>query len=222
MDTVLRMAAVSVVALGVAGCVKPMPPPHDIPSSSVMQPSPENGLISYINPSADFSRYQTLYIEPVRIYMGSGGRFGATPIEEREQIARFMYSEFARAIDDQVQVVSDPDPGAMRLRLILVGLRGTESLMAASSHFSIGGMAMNLWRTLIGANGAFMGSVTYIAEFYDSAGDTLLAAFQTERSANALDISEDFSGLGSAKVGVIRGARHMRAALAALQAAQRY
>jgi hypothetical protein len=65
--------------------------------------------------------------------------------------------------------------------------------------------------------GSFMGSVTYIAEFYDSESDLLLAAFQSERGAHALDISEDINTLGSAKVGVAKGARHLRDMVIALR-----
>ena len=37
MALMLRGLAASILVLGVAGCVKPAPPPYDIPSSMVLQ-----------------------------------------------------------------------------------------------------------------------------------------------------------------------------------------
>ena len=206
----LRVLSAAILALCVAACAKPPAPPYDIPSASVMQPGGEDGLIRYVSPAADFQRYEAIYIEPVRIYLGAGGRFGTTAFEDREDVGRYMQTEFARALAEKIPVAAEPGPGALRLRLIMVGLQTTQPLLAATTHFSLTGMAVNIGRSVLGMKGAFMGSVTYIAEFYDSQSDLLLAAYQTERGAHALDVSEDINTLGSAKVGVAKGARHLR------------
>ncbi len=217
----LRNISASILALCVAACMKPAPPPHDIPSASMLQPTPDGSVVRYISSNADFRRYDSVFIEPVRIYLGAAGRFNVG-IDERNEVALFMQSEFTRVLGEAVPLAEAPGPNTMRLRLILVGLRGTQPLLATSSHLSIGGMALNIWRTLTGGNGLYMGSVAYLAEFYDGEEETLLAAMQSERAAHALDFSEDITALGSAKVGVAKGARHMRDALATLQSAPRF
>jgi hypothetical protein len=174
-----------------------------------MQPGGEDGLIRYVSPVADFQRYESVYIEPVRIYLGAGGRFGTTALEDRQEIGRYMQTEFARALAEKIPVADEPGPAALRLRLIMVGLQTTQPLLAASTHLSLTGLAVNIGRSVMGMKGAFMGSVTYIAEFYDSQSDLLLAAYQAEHGAHALDIREDVNTLGSAKVGTAKGARQL-------------
>ena len=213
----LRVLSAAILALCVAACAKPPAAPYDIPSASVMQPGGEDGLIRYVSPAADFQRYESIYIEPVRIYIGAGGRFGTTAFEDREEIGRYMQTEFARALAEKLPVAAEPGPATLRLRLIMVGLQTTQPLLAATTHLSLSGMAINIGRSILGMKGSFMGSVTYIAEFYDSESDLLLAAFQSERGAHALDISEDINTLGSAKVGVAKGARHLRDMVIALR-----
>ena len=218
MALMLRGLAASILVLGVVGCVKPAPPPYDIPSSMVLQTqSVWSTTLGYVRPAADFTRYDSVFIEPVRLYMGGNGRFGTTPIEDRQEVGRYMQDAFARAIGEQVQLADAPGPNVLRLRIIMVGLQETNPLLAASTHFSISGMAVDISRSVLGMNGSFMGSVTYLAEFYDGQTDTMLAAFQSQASADALDITEDLSALGSAKVGVEKAARHMRDMLASMQ-----
>jgi hypothetical protein len=206
----LRVFPAAILALCAAACAKPPAPPYDIPSSSVMQPGGADGLVRYVNPAADFRRYDSVFIEPVRIYLGAGGRFGTTALEDRQEVARHMQTEFARAFAEDIPVAPEHGPTALRLRLIMVGMQTTQPLLAATTHFSLSGMAINIGRSVLGMKGAFTGSVTYIAEFYDSESDFLLAAIQAERGAHALDVTEDISTLGSAKVGVEKGARQLR------------
>ena len=206
----LRVFPAAILALCMAACAKQPATPYDIPSASVMQPGGADGLVSYVSPAADFQRYESVYIEPVRIYLGAGGRFGTTALGDRQEVARHMQTEFARALAEKIPVASEPGPTALRLRLIMVGMQTTQPLLAATTHFSLTGIAINIGRSVLGMKGAFQGSVTYIAEFYDSESDLLLAAFQVERGAHALDVTEDISTLGSAKVGVDKGARQLR------------
>ena len=205
----LRVLSAAILALCVASCAKPAPP-YDIPSASVLQPGGADGLMRYVSPAADFQRYESIYIEPVRIYLGAGGRFGTTALEDRQEVGRHMQTEFARALAEKIPVAGEPGPATLRLRLIMVGMQTTQPLLAATTHLSLSGMAINIGRSVLGMKGAFTGSVTYIAEFYDSESDLLLAAFQSERGAHALDITEDISTLGSAKVGIDKGARQLR------------
>jgi hypothetical protein len=210
-----RIIASAILALGVAACAKPPPPPYDIPSAALLQP--DGAIATYVNPAADFRRYDSVLIEPVAIYAGAAGYFGMTRLEDRAEIALHMQAEFARVLGEEFAVVETPAPSAVRLRLILVGLQDTKPTFATASRLSIGGMAVNLWRAVTGGSGVFVGSVLYIAELYDPAGETLLAAFQSRRGADALDITEDFTALGSAKLGVTRAAHHMRGVLASMQ-----
>lgn len=207
-----------VLAFGVAACATPpQPPPYDIPSAAAMQPGRDGADARYINPAADFRRYDSVIIEPVALYVGPAGRFGNTSHAERAEIALHMQGEFARVLGEQFPVADQASRSTLRLHLILVGLQDTKPLLAAASHLSISGMAMNMWRSLAGGSAMFAGSVTYIAELYDPSGETLLAAFQSRHGAHALDVTEDFSGLGSAKAGVTKAARQMRETLASLQ-----
>jgi hypothetical protein len=77
---------------------------------------------------------------------------------------------------------------------------------------------MNLGKNIAGAQGSFMGSVTYMGEVYDAQTGELLAAFLNKRSAEALDITSAVTGLGAARSGVTDGAHKLREAIEKIRA----
>jgi hypothetical protein len=183
-------------------------------SSATLRTSPDDpAAMRYIKPGEDFRRYDRILLDQVQIYDRPDGHFAGTSPADRQQIARFMEAEFARVLGERRPLAMSVGPDVVRLKLTLVGLEPTRPALATVTHLVPVGAVMNLGKNIAGAQGSFMGSVTYMGDVYDAQTGELLATFLNKRSAEALDITAAVTGLGAARSGVTDGAYKLRDAI---------
>jgi hypothetical protein len=187
--------------------------------SALLRPNPENPTaLHYIKPGEDFRGYDRIFLDRVQIYDAPDAHFDGTAPADRQEIARFMQSEFTRVLGERRPLAPSAGPGVARLKLTLVGLEQTRPVLSTATHLVPVGAVMNLGKNIAGAQGSFMGSVTYMGEVYDAQTGELLAAFLNKRSAEALDITSAVTGLGAARSGVTDGAHKLREAIEKIRA----
>ena len=131
----------------------------------------------------------------------------------KEDLAQFAQTEFARVLGPKYPVVVQPGPGVLRVKVTLADVELTTPALAVVSHFSPGGMGMNLLGTGAGMQGSFMGSVTMSVELRDAATDTVLAAGLTKQTPMAVDVTKTFGNLSAARAGVTETAVKLMGAL---------
>ena len=205
----------------VAGCATEPKAYEGLASAKELQANKE-GPAEYVYkaPNVDFKQYTKFIIPPAAIYQGADAQFGDVPDKDKQEIANFLGSEFTRVLGEGYQVVTQPGPGVAVLKLTLAGLETTNSAGSTLAHLTPAGIAMNLAKTGGGAQGSFMGSVTFAGEIYDSQSNKLIAAFVTKAHAKAMDYSAVVGALGSSKVGVTAGAEDFKAAIDRIQKGQ--
>lgn len=215
------IAALLPLILVVAGCATQPKPYESLASSSQLKPNPE-GAAAYLYkaPNVDFKQYTKFIIPPVAIYQGPDAQFGSVSDKDKQEMADFIRSEFAKVLDPSYPIVTQPGPGVAQIKFTLAGLETTNPVGATLTHLAPVGIVMNLGKTAAGGQGSFMGSVTFAGEIYDSQSNTLIAAFVSKQHASAMDMTATLSALDSAKAGVTEGAEKFKAAIDKVQKGQ--
>ncbi len=210
------IAALLPLILFVAGCATEQPKDYSGLASASKLEAQKEGPAEYLykNPGIDFKQYTKFIIPPVAIYNGPDASFGDVPDKDKQEMADFIRSEFAKVLSEGgYPVVTQPGPGVAKLQFTLAGLELTKPALSTISHLAPVGIAMNLGKGATKNQGSFMGSVIFAGEIYDSQSNTLIVAFVTKQHASALDYTAITSKLDSAKAGVTSGAELFKARL---------
>lgn len=187
-------------AIILGGCASGPKAYQDLDSSAKLQPAQNyHNTLLYRMPGLEGKKYAKFIIDPVQIYSGEDAQFGSVSKEDRQIVAGFIRDEFTRVLKDRYTVVTQPGPGVLRLKFTLAGLELTKTALATVTHVIPVGLVLNIGKSAAGMPGSFMGSVTLAGELYDGETNTLVFAFVTKKSPNAMNVTTMLSGLDAAK-----------------------
>lgn len=207
-----RFAAASMtgIALAFAGCDAPPVAHQGLSSARELQPANDNEEpLQYRSAGADLARYSQLLIDPVTIYAGADAQFGSVSEDDRKSIAQYMQQTFAETLGRRYQLAAAPDADALRLHLTLTGVETSTPVISTIAHLAPVGLVINTGLQATNRNGTFFGAVSYAAELSDAATGTLLYAYVTRQTPDALDVTASFGSLAAAREGVRIGAAHL-------------
>lgn len=212
----ISLATLLPLILVIAGCASGQPyKGQGLAAESKLEATKE-GHAEYVYKAkdVDWKQYSKFVIPPVAIYSGADAQFGGATDKQKQEMADFLKTEFGRVLDEGgYPAVMQPGPGVAELKLTLAGLVLTHPFAATITHLAPAGIVMNIGKGVAGGGGSFMGSVTFAGEVYDSQSGKLLAAFVTKQNAGAMNVPAAMTELGSAKVGVTKGAKDFLAAV---------
>jgi hypothetical protein len=174
----------------------------------------------YVAEGVTFGQYAQFIIDPVAVYQGADASWNGVSEEAKHEMAQFVRSEFARALQPGYPVVEQPGPGVLRLKFTLVDLELTRPMLATASHLMPVGLAMNLGKGAAGAKGSFMGSVTLAGELIDARTGEVVASFLTVQSPNAMDVGAMTSQTGAARTAITEAAEGFKVTMDRAHAAR--
>ncbi len=215
---VLNVALFITASVLIAACSStPKPAKYsDVPYADRLESNTKfpHSLV-YIKEGTKFAQYSKFMIGPVEIYQGSGASWHKGKVTEqmKQELAQFAQAEFTRVLGPKYPIVNQPGPDVLRLRLMLTDVELTTPTMAVVTHFSPIGMGVNLMKSVAGAQGSFIGSVTMAGELLDSSSNTVLAAFLTKQTPLAVDVSKTVGNLSAARDGITATAERFKAAM---------
>ncbi len=91
---------------------------------SQLEPDPDTpAQRSYINPNADFAGYQKLIVDPVVVWEGERSKFSGVTPEDLEALTRYFSAALREQLGLEFQLVEQPGPGTLRLRIAIVGAK---------------------------------------------------------------------------------------------------
>ena len=197
----LICVALLTISVVLAGCAGSGPIGTSIPQSERMTQHPQDDrALLYVNTEAPKKSWSKFIVEPVQIYQGADNGFGDISTEDRQMMADYTRSEVIRVLGERYAIVDKPGPDTMRIKLILVGLEKTNTVMRGLTYGNPMGLAMNLGKGALGKQGNFMGSVTLAGEFEDAEAGTTLAASMGK--INPFALSPSFTPWDAAKAGI--------------------
>ncbi|HKT26584.1 DUF3313 domain-containing protein [Dyella sp.] len=203
-----RQLLAAAVCIAMSGCASVKPVPYSgIASSSYLSPSKHSSRVPYrYDTAVSWRSYQKMIIDPVTVYQGPDNQFGNMREEDKTALASYMQNAFAGKLGKRFELVNEPGPGTLRLKLTLTGAKTTTAVLGTFTKFDIGGGMYNSVQAIRGREGLMNGSVIYSVEIYDALSHQLLSAYITKQYPNAMNVGASFGALKAARVGIDKGA----------------
>lgn len=202
--------AFALTVLALVGCASTQPLPYaQLGSASQLRPNAEDddGRVPYrLGGHPAWGSYVKVLIEPVVLYEGQDHQFEDVPPAERARLAESMQVRFTKKLRTRFEVVSEPGPHTLRLRLTLTGAKATRPVLSTFTRFDLVGMPYNVVQGIRGKEGSFTGSVSYAVEIFDAQTRALLDAFVAKQYPNALNLRAGLGAMDAARIGLDKGA----------------
>lgn len=209
-NTAGRLAVAAIAAWSMAGCAGPRPVAYSgLESAPQLRPSADddNGRTPYAySVPVNWRQYYRIIIDPVQVYKGPDAQFGKIPPHGQDHLARYMEERFTGRLSKDFEIVHEPGPNTLRLKLTLTGAHPTPPVIGTFSHFDLAGGPYNAVQGLRGKPGMVSGAVIYAAEIYDAQTGRLLNARVTKQYPGAMNIGASFGAMKAARKGIEKGA----------------
>ena len=145
----------------------------------------DQAQLVYLNPKADFSKYDAIMIDSVTLWQSS--ETSELSEEDQQMLTDFFYQALHEALSKDFQVVDSPGPRVLRLRAALTEAKGARVVGNAVTSII---PQFRLLATLAGTaadSAVFVGEATAEAEITDSiTGTRLLAGVDQRTGTKAL------------------------------------
>jgi hypothetical protein len=176
-------------------------PPVALPDEQLMsQDRAGSESWTYVNPSANFTTYRNVIVDPTTVYTGPDAQFGDIGEADRAQFAAIFTNELRSDIGKAFPAPSGrPGADTLRLRVVLIGAKKTVGGVATATRVTPIGFGLNAFKSLTGKGGTMTGSVLIAVEGYNGKTGELLFTAVRRRAPDPLDIPATFSTTDTVK-----------------------
>ena len=154
--------------------------------------------LRWINPDADFTRYDKAIIDPVSFWRGADAKAGLSA-EQRQALANYFHAKAHDEMAKYFTVVQHPEQGAMRFTAALTRLGERNVTMDTLSTYVPQMRLMAEGKGLFTGKPAFVGEATLEGRVTDSwTGETLGAAKDRRVGGKTFKGMDDWSDVRAA------------------------
>ena len=147
---------------------------------SQLQPAPDReGMMAYIDRSADYRRYTKVMFDPTQFYVIPNPEYPEVPRDELVRMGDSLLSAFKKALEPGYQVVSAPGPDVLRVRMAITGIQPAKPSAGVTDYIPIKAL-FNVGREVAGA-GPRTAEMAAEMEVLDPSGKRLAAATATRK-----------------------------------------
>ncbi len=136
----------------------------------------DQALMAYVDKSVNFSRYDAVFIDPVRIVRSDDSAMAEIPEEDLKVIADYFYASLNENLSKRYPRVKQPGPSTLRLRVALTDVSKSNVVMDTMSSFMPPMVAVSSITKLATGHTLAVGSATVEVEILDSVSGKRLAA----------------------------------------------
>jgi len=155
---------------------------------------------TYVNPSANFTTYRKVIVDPTTVYTGPDAQFGDISQEDRTKFAALMTDELQSEIGKAFPPPSgSPTADTLRIRVVLLGAKKTAGGVATATRVTPMGLGLNAFKSVIGKGGSMTGSLLFAVEGYNAKSGELLFTAVRRRGPDPLDIPATLSTTDTVK-----------------------
>ena len=162
-----------------------------------LKPGPKDGVkLLWIKQGTDFTKYNKFMIDGVVFYFADNSKYKGIDPQVMKDLADTFNKAIVEAFQGKYEIVSEPGPDVLRIRMAITGFKQSRPALSAVSSIMPVGMAVSTVKK--GATGSWTGSGATSAELMtlDSMTNDVLSAAVDERSAG---FTERFSKWVSAE-----------------------
>lgn len=168
--------------------------PVSLPSAGLMtQDKPGTESWTYAQPTAVFTKYRTVIVDPTTVYQGPDAQFDGVDPADRSRYAATITDELRREIAKTFPAPSRPQADTLRLRVTILGATKTKGGVATATRVTPVGFGLSALKSALGKGGSFTGSILYAVEVYDARTNELLLAAVRRRTPDPLDVPATLS-----------------------------
>jgi len=152
--------------------------------------SKERASLVYTNPDADFSKYDSIIVEPVTTYRGPESRFKNISGEDFTRAATYFRKSLQRELGEVYTITSRSGPRTIRLRVAFTELQKSKAFLDTVTTIHPGALvASKAAKELdLTSKDSFTGKAAVEGELTDSAtGERLLAGVTARVGGKKLD-----------------------------------
>jgi hypothetical protein len=181
----MRSLAILAIMLMVAGCgssrrADEVQPQGFLGDYSMLTAGEEGQVIlRYVNPDADWARYDKILIDPVTVW--GLARTRDIPEADLQTAANFMHTELQRELGKDFQLVDAPGPDTLRLTAALTDAEPANQTMVVISNVVPFAIATTGTYEYVTGNPTFQGQAAAEAKITDAQTGELLAAAVDKR-----------------------------------------
>jgi hypothetical protein len=152
---------------------------------SQLKPTPDReGVLLFIDRSADYRPYTKVMFDPVQIYVTQNPDYPAVPRDELTRMSDGLMSSFKQALEPPYQIVTQPGPGVLRVRTAITGLQPVKPPAGAVDYLPVKAL-FNVGREAAGA-GPRVAEMSVEIEVLDPSGKRVAAATATRKGEQTL------------------------------------
>jgi hypothetical protein len=133
-------------------------------------------LMRYVNPEADFARYDKIKLDPVMVFTTRSSSLADLPVDEVQSLVDHLDAALRESLSRDYQFVERSGPGVMRLRVAITEADGAPAVTGTVSGSGPGAHLIQGARKLATGTSTFVDRAGVEAELLDSQTDERLAA----------------------------------------------
>lgn len=151
----------------------------------------DQAQLVYLNPSADFSQYTKILMEPVQLHAQPDSKLAEMDAEDQQALLNYFDAAVRERLQDDYQFVDRPGPDVMRLRLAVTEAHGSKPVMNTISTILPIGLAASALKTAATGKPLAVAEVQVETEMLDSMSDERLAAAVDARVGRKITLRFD-------------------------------
>jgi len=152
--------------------------------------SDDQALYRYMNPKANIKQYIKIMIDPVIV--SKDGELDATELQNYQTLANNAYVYLTQALEKDYQIVKSPEPGTMRLQMVIIDADSAKPVRNTLSTLMPIGMGISLLKYAATGKQSGVGEITVEMKATDASTGELLGA-ALDRRVGGKEISELWS-----------------------------
>jgi hypothetical protein len=176
----------------------------------------DQARLLYLNPAADFSQYDKVWIDPVTIWHEGSG-LADVPRDEAQQLASYFVTVLRTQLAHEFEVVEQGEPRTLRVRTAITEAVGSKVALDIATTVLPPARALTTLKKMATGTHAFVGRAAIEVEILDAvSGERLVAAVDERAGGKALrgatgtwsDVEQAFdywARIMSARLAALRG-----------------
>ncbi len=188
-----RILMLAAIPIAIAGCAATQQSQSVEPSgfladySQLREGRGEQALLVYINPQANFARYDRVIVDPITIWTRPGAEIAAVPRDELQHLADYLHSALRTQLQLDFALVEHTQPRALRIRMAITEAQKSKVALDLASTVLPPARLLSELKNLSTGTQAFVGRVAIEAEILDAvSGERLIAAVDERAGSKRL------------------------------------
>jgi hypothetical protein len=146
----------------------------------------EEALLVYIDPEVNFNQYKKVILEPVKMIASEDSDMAKVDREDAKRMADYFYTALYQSLQRDYQMVNEPGPNTMRIRVALTDITGSKVALDTVGTILPIGLALSTIKRVATGTHLSVGKASGEIEILDSKTGMRLGAAVDARAGKKI------------------------------------